>query len=640
MSSHKTKVSPSFIRFGSLQIAAKRQGPAGVIKLGRYALQVIGDMEARDDPANLAFLDRIEKAATKTSGGKTDDGDGRHGVRSEDGTAFSTILPPAAIKEQCFFGKRGKETRKMCGTIDVDGDHGKLTDKQVLACLLETVTMRLAALIAAWQATGFTHGVMNTDNMSLLGITINLNVFGFLDQYNESFVPNHIDDEGRYRFGDQPTIAKWNLARLSDALQGRAFLNDREDDAHHWWQRFAPGRNGGDPPDAFASRLVAFYAVHNPERVSNVEGIVQKYHHNQKQLFAMLREKYNVSDDTVAKDSNGSANTSRWIDAETADAAVANFAPVYKECYTARMQLRLGLGVAGNANDVTATAIVESWVDWLQVSQADYPLASRMLAEVDLILYPADDIGNTDSNSPSNNADDAATDPVETLLATAARKIISASTHAARTVESATSTEIESEQKLIHMLRLLRAHVCTRGHQSITDGAHEGTGGGKREDGCTIANGAESAAFTMWAASVRAAVPRSTYRSHHVRQLLARVAADPTGGSDHIVTTLLTALQDPFSTRIASSTSSHPDVGAHSEEQKENYAAAEVVDASDEPSSCNGNDNGNVAGEGEGAGSKRRLVPESVANHRTIVAGLQQLPNTGHQSIQTSCGGQ
>ena len=56
-----------------------------------------------------------------------------------------------------------------------------MNGKQVLACLLQTVTERLAALIAAWQAAGFAHGVMNTDNMSLLGITIDLNVFGFID---------------------------------------------------------------------------------------------------------------------------------------------------------------------------------------------------------------------------------------------------------------------------------------------------------------------------------------------------------------------------------------------------------------------------------------------------------------------------
>jgi uncharacterized protein YdiU (UPF0061 family) len=69
-------------------------------------------------------------------------------------------------------------------------------------------------------------GVMNTDNLSLLGITIDLNVFGFVNDYDVTFAPNLIDDEDRYAFGRQKDIGWWNLHRLKDALTGTPYVND------------------------------------------------------------------------------------------------------------------------------------------------------------------------------------------------------------------------------------------------------------------------------------------------------------------------------------------------------------------------------------------------------------------------------
>ena len=82
----------------------------------------------------------------------------------------------------------------------------------VLACLLHIVTDRTAAMVAAWQANGFVHGVMNTDNFSILSITIDVNVYGFINNYDPSFTPNFIDDQGRYAFGQQSTIAQVHSA--------------------------------------------------------------------------------------------------------------------------------------------------------------------------------------------------------------------------------------------------------------------------------------------------------------------------------------------------------------------------------------------------------------------------------------------
>ena len=86
------------------------------------------------------------------------------------------------------------------------------------AALLEAVTRRTARLMAQWQAVGFCHGVMNTDNMSILGLTIDYGPFGFLDAFDAEHICNHSDHQGRYRYRLQPDIAHWNLYRLGQAL--------------------------------------------------------------------------------------------------------------------------------------------------------------------------------------------------------------------------------------------------------------------------------------------------------------------------------------------------------------------------------------------------------------------------------------
>lgn len=86
------------------------------------------------------------------------------------------------------------------------------------AALLEAVSERTAALMAQWQAVGFCHGVMNTDNMSILGLTIDYGPFQFLDGFDPKHICNHSDSSGRYAFNQQPNIAYWNLFCLGQAL--------------------------------------------------------------------------------------------------------------------------------------------------------------------------------------------------------------------------------------------------------------------------------------------------------------------------------------------------------------------------------------------------------------------------------------
>jgi len=89
---------------------------------------------------------------------------------------------------------------------------------QPAAALLENVSRRTAELMAQWQAVGFCHGVMNTDNMSILGLTIDYGPFGFLDGFDPGHICNHSDHQGRYAYARQPQVAYWNLHALAQAL--------------------------------------------------------------------------------------------------------------------------------------------------------------------------------------------------------------------------------------------------------------------------------------------------------------------------------------------------------------------------------------------------------------------------------------
>jgi len=90
-------------------------------------------------------------------------------------------------------------------------------DQPALA-LLQAVAERTATMLAHWQSLGFCHGVMNTDNMSILGLTIDYGPFGFLDAFDPNHICNHTDQQGRYAFARQPQVAWWNLHALAQAF--------------------------------------------------------------------------------------------------------------------------------------------------------------------------------------------------------------------------------------------------------------------------------------------------------------------------------------------------------------------------------------------------------------------------------------
>jgi uncharacterized protein YdiU (UPF0061 family) len=90
--------------------------------------------------------------------------------------------------------------------------------KNIYEEFFKSVVEQTACMIAQWQACGFSHGVMNTDNMSILGETFDYGPYGFMEDYFPSFICNHSDHQGRYAFKNQPYIGLWNCSALGHAL--------------------------------------------------------------------------------------------------------------------------------------------------------------------------------------------------------------------------------------------------------------------------------------------------------------------------------------------------------------------------------------------------------------------------------------
>ncbi len=149
--------------------------------------------------------------------------------------------------------------------------------------LLREVVERQAALIARWMLVGFIHGVMNTDNMSIAGETIDYGPCAFMDAYDAGTVFSSIDRQGRYAYGNQPYIAAWNLARFAESLLP---LLDADEDAavkraeeaiaafspsyrRHWLagMRAKLGLFGGDDErdEALADELLALMQKHRAD---------------------------------------------------------------------------------------------------------------------------------------------------------------------------------------------------------------------------------------------------------------------------------------------------------------------------------------------------------------------------------------
>jgi protein adenylyltransferase len=120
---------------------------------------------------------------------------------------------------QTFFARRQPEYVKQLADYVIARFYPHLAGAtDTYPRFFEEVSIRTAQLIAKWQAVGWAHGVMNSDNMSIIGLTLDYGPFGFLDAYDPAFICNHSDHHGRYSFQNQPDIGYFNLRCLGQAL--------------------------------------------------------------------------------------------------------------------------------------------------------------------------------------------------------------------------------------------------------------------------------------------------------------------------------------------------------------------------------------------------------------------------------------
>ena len=136
--------------------------------------------------------------------------------------ALVTRLAPSFVRFgsfEVFYYRNQIEPIKQLADYVIARYYPELaTRAEPYAELLREVTRRTAELMAQWQAVGFSHGVMNTDNMSILGLTLDYGPFGFLDAFDPGYICNHSDSGGRYAFDQQPDVAAWNLTKLAQTL--------------------------------------------------------------------------------------------------------------------------------------------------------------------------------------------------------------------------------------------------------------------------------------------------------------------------------------------------------------------------------------------------------------------------------------
>ena len=120
---------------------------------------------------------------------------------------------------EVFFYRRQHEYLKVLADYVIDNHYPYVREAEnPYARLLHEVAMRTGHLVAQWQAVGWAHGVLNTDNMSILGLTMDYGPFGFMEGYDPTFICNHSDHQGRYSFQHQPDIGYWNIRALGQAL--------------------------------------------------------------------------------------------------------------------------------------------------------------------------------------------------------------------------------------------------------------------------------------------------------------------------------------------------------------------------------------------------------------------------------------
>jgi uncharacterized protein YdiU (UPF0061 family) len=148
----------------------------------------------------------------------------QQGVRRETVETASVVtrMAPSFVRfgsfEHWYHRSKPEQLKVLADYVLANFYPELLADANPYTALLAEVTRRTARMIAHWQAVGFMHGVMNTDNMSILGLTLDYGPFGFMEAFDPGHICNHTDQQGRYAYANQPQVGHWNCYALGQAM--------------------------------------------------------------------------------------------------------------------------------------------------------------------------------------------------------------------------------------------------------------------------------------------------------------------------------------------------------------------------------------------------------------------------------------
>ncbi|MGC2166694.1 MAG: YdiU family protein, partial [Gallionella sp.] len=232
---------------------------------------------------------------------------------------------------------------------------------------LSEVTERTAKLMAQWQSVGFSHGVMNTDNMSIIGLTIDYGPFGFMETFDPGYICNHSDPDGRYAYDQQPQVGLWNLACLARALsplisaeQSNTILNAYAPSYH---QHYA---------DLMGAKLGLIDAT--PDDMQLVASLLQMMHAGQIDYTNSFRQLGNFS---TVNDVLNNPLRNQFVDSSAFD--------TWATSYKARLQQQAGSDSARKArmDRINPKYILRNYLAQNAIQRAEQ---ERDFSEVDRLL--------------------------------------------------------------------------------------------------------------------------------------------------------------------------------------------------------------------------------------------------------------
>ena len=236
----------------------------------------------------------------------------------EETAALVTRLAPSFVRFgsfEVFYYRNQIEPIKQLADYVIARYYPELARRaEPYAELLREVARRTAMLMAQWQAVGFSHGVMNTDNMSILGLTLDYGPYGFLDAFDPGYICNHSDTGGRYAFDQQPDVAAWNITKLAQTFVPLLSVETASAAIADYPQQFG---------QAYIERMVAkFGLTPGGETAPLLMDALQLMAHNQADYTNFLRR---LCDFDSTQDASNTPLRDMFRDREAFDAWAARY---------------------------------------------------------------------------------------------------------------------------------------------------------------------------------------------------------------------------------------------------------------------------------------------------------------------------